>query len=401
MVPDPASWRPVERRIFLFGVAVSGIAVAGPRTANARQRKADNAEKNLRYHSHSPNNAEPVLAELVKSWITPYENFYIRTHGPNPTIDEKAFTLSVEGLVRKPRKLTLGHIREGFSQETITATMTCAGNRRQEHSETKPVGGVPWGAGAIGNATWTGVPLAEILKHAEVQEGAKHVWFEGADQVDVHGQKTPFGGSIPFEKAMAVHGKTPGALVAWKMNAEPLRPDHGFPVRTVVPGYIGARSVKWLGKIVVSDRPSPNHFVAEAYKIVTEETPEQLAQAKPIYHYPINSAIAKPMGDREVPAGRVVVHGYALPPGEPGRTIQRVEVSSDGGKTWRDARLDEQSAPFCWRFWTAEIELADATTLIARATDSAGQRQPQTTPWNIKGYLYNGWHGRMLKVKPG
>ncbi|MBW3598831.1 MAG: molybdopterin-dependent oxidoreductase [Planctomycetes bacterium] len=387
----------LDRRLFLSGAAASAAAVALPRFVAARDVEA--AKKELRYHQRSPDNAEPALPDLVQSWITPREHFYVRSHAPNPEIDEKTFAVSVEGMVRKPRKFSLGELREGLPQATATATMTCAGNRRSEHSETKPVSGVPWGPGAIGNAVWGGVPLAEILKRVELQDGAKHVWFESVDHVEGHG---PFGGSIPLEKAMAVHSKTPGCLVAWRMNEAPLSPDHGFPVRTVVPGYIGARSVKWLGKIVVSDRPSPNHYVADAYKIVTEATPEQFAAAQPIYQYPINGALCIPPADAKVEPGRLTVRGYALPSGNPGCTIERVEISTDGGRTWRDANLGDKSSPFCWRLWSAEATLKPGeTTLVVRATDTRGRTQPQQTPWNAKGYLYNAWHKRQVQVGNG
>jgi sulfite oxidase len=385
------SW---SRRSFLQSVGASGAVIVLSRLAVARERESGGE---LHFHSRSPNNAEPHLAKLDDVWITPVEHFYIRSHGPNPEIDEAAFTVSVEGMVRKPLTLKVGQIREQFPQQTVTATLTCAGNRRDEHSATKPVAGVPWGPGAIGNATWGGVTLADILRRAELAEGAGHVWFDGADEVVAHGEKMPFGGSIPLEKAMSRRDDIPGCLVAWQMNGEALQPDHGFPVRTVVPGYIGARSVKWLRRIVVSDRPSPNHFVAEAYKLLDEETPEKQAQAEPIYQYPINAAICEPADGAKADSRKITVSGYALAPGEAGRTIRRVEVSMDDGKTWREARLEEHSAPYCWRLWSAEVELsAGAATLVVRATDSTGQAQPPTTPWNVKGYLYNGWHKRKV-----
>jgi sulfite oxidase len=388
----------IYRRGFLYVAGISGAAIAFPRWVRADERAAA-SEETLRFHTRTPNNAEPPLGKLVESWITPKETFYIRSHGPNPDIDEAAFSVSVEGMVRKPLKLAPGQIREQARQATVTATLTCAGNRRREHSEIKPVSGVPWGAGAIGNATWSGAILSEILKQAEMEEGARHVWFEGADRPEAHGEKIPFGGSIPLEKAMAMHGASPGALLAWKMNDAPLSLDHGFPVRTIVPGYIGARSVKWLTKIVVSDRPSPNHFVSEVYKLISEETPEQIAQADPIYKFPINAVIAVPDREEVIKPGKTKVQGYALPPGEPGRTIQRVELSADGGLTWREAKLDGQSSPFCWRLWSAELELNERTKeLIVRAIDSSGQQQPQATPWNVKGYLFNAWHRRQIHV---
>src|SRR5690606_18300867 len=128
-------------------------------------------------------------------------------------------------------------------------------------------------------------------------------------------------------------------LVAHAMNEKPLAADHGFPVRTVVPGYIGARSVKWLGKIVVSDRPSPNHFVADVYKVVPNSTPEAAMAAEPIYAYPVNAAICLPESNDRLAPGTLTVRGYALPSGSTARTIERVEVTADGGATWKPARV--------------------------------------------------------------
>jgi sulfite oxidase len=173
----------------------------------------------------------------------------------------------------------------------VEATLTCAGNRRQEMSVIKPVAGVQWDAGAIGNARWTGALLADVLRAAEIQDGAKHVWFEGLDPIkEKDGSVAPFGGSIPITRALSGEGP----LLAHAMNGSPLTAEHGFPLRTIVPGYIGARSVKWLAKIVVSDRPSPNHYVAEAYKLIQRDDKTEVAAAEPIYSYPINAAICSP-----------------------------------------------------------------------------------------------------------
>src|SRR5262249_8853891 len=156
-----------------------------------------------------------------------------------------------------------------------TVTLTCAGNRRSEFQGPK-IAGVPWGPGAIGNAAWSGISLAALLRRAGIREGAKHVWFEGADEIVDKSDTYPFGGSIPLDKALAGDDRAPAALLATKMNDKPLTAEHGFPLRGVVPGFIGARSVKWLKTIVVSDRPSPNHYLAAAYKVIKEETPAAL-----------------------------------------------------------------------------------------------------------------------------
>ncbi len=349
-------------------------------------------QKQLVVHTVVPHNAEAALADLVSDWLTPVEHFFVRSHAPVPEVDRATFRVSVEGLVEQPLEVSVAELQE-MPQSSTLATLTCAGNRRAEHNATKTVSGVQWQAGAIGNAQWGGVRLTEILNRARVKEGAKHVWFESIDQVkDQENGTFSFGGSIPIEKAMADHDGVPGALVTLRMNDEPLAPDHGFPVRMVVPGYVGARSVKWLGRIIVSDRPSPNHYQAGAYHVVTEDTPLAWIESAPIYTFPINSAICDPAPETALRTGPATVRGYALPPGN-GRTIAKVEVSCDGGRLWQSATIMGQNVPSCWVHWQAAVPVTAMTSeLIVRATDSDGLMQPQSMPWNLKGYLYNAWH---------
>jgi sulfite oxidase len=346
-------------------------------------------------HGTSPMNAEGNLAKLVESWMTPVENFYIRSHAPVPKIDTDAFRLSVEGLVERPLSLSLKEL-SGFKQHIAVATMTCAGNRRSEHSLIKQVKGVPWREGAIGNAKWSGILLSDVLKNAGLKEGARHVWFEGLDEIERSSGVIPFGASIPIEKAMVDTDAMPGALLTTKMNDAPLNGDHGAPLRTVVPGYIGARSVKWLGKIVVSDRPSPNHYVATAYKLVENGTPVEWAEQGPIYRMPLNSAICT----STLASGEARVAGYALPPGRPGATIASVEVSANGGRTWTKAEVTSPVRDYCWVLWSAKVrDGAGAEELIVRATDSRGKTQPEKVDWNQKGYLFNAWHHAPLSAR--
>ncbi|TXT18095.1 MAG: sulfite oxidase, partial [Planctomycetota bacterium] len=369
-----------DRRFFLqrFSAGMIGLTILGGRSTSSFAAEADR----LLVHSKAPMNAEPLLPDLVKSWVTPIESFFIRSHGNTPEIKANSFRLSVEGLVEKPLMLSLADLGQ-FEQHTVTATLTCAGNRRTEHSRVKPIKGVQWREGAIGNAKWSGARLSDLLKKAGLQDSAKHVWFEGLDTVEDGGKSFSFGGSIPLEKALLDRDSNPGAILATTMNDKPLTADHGFPVRSLVPGYIGARSVKWLSKIVVSDRPSPNHFVADVYKIVDVGDPLETAENAPIYRMPLNSAICTPTAGAALKSGRVEVVGYALPPGIPGVSIRKVEVSSDGGRSWAEAKLTSPASEFCWQLWSAEISVTSTT---------------KTARWNPKGYLFNAWHHVPLKV---
>ncbi|MFM9963007.1 MAG: molybdopterin-dependent oxidoreductase [Planctomycetaceae bacterium] len=380
----------INRRSFLRQWSAGAIGVMFVGGQLPRLLAAD--EERLLVHSKAPRNAEPALPDLVRSWVTPVESFFIRSHGNTPEINANSYRLSVEGMVETPLTLSLAELGR-FNQHDVTATLTCAGNRRAEHSRIKPVKGVQWREGAIGNAKWRGAKLSDLLKKAGVRDAAKHVWFEGLDAVEDGGKTFAFGGSIPLEKALLDRDAGPGALLATSMNDKPLTADHGFPVRMVVPGYIGARSVKWLSKIVVSDRPSPNHFVADVYKLVDEGTLLEVAETGPIYRMPLNSAICTPTAGATLKSERVTVAGYALPPGVPGVSIRQVEVSADQGRSWQEAKLTSPAAEFCWQLWSAEIAVSSATKeLIVRAIDSRGDVQPETVRWNAKGYLFNAWH---------
>ena len=376
----------LHRRAFL-NTSMAGLLLA--------RKSAFAGEPNSRLivHSRVPRNAEPPLDVLVKSWITPNDLFYVRSHTTVPKVDVDTFRLSVEGMVERPFQLSLLQLQTEFGKRTAAATLTCAGNRRSEHSLVKAVSGVPWGAGAIGNAEWGGARLSDLLKKAGIKEGAKHIWFEGTDQIERGSGVIPFGASIPLRKAFHHTAAMPSAMVAYEMNGVPLPPDHGFPMRTVVPGYIGARSVKWLGKIIVSDRPSPNHYVANAYKLVTEGTDKEWSTALPIGPFTINSVICTPPRGARVKSGRLSVAGYALAPGLSGRSVRDVEVSTDGGQSWTTARLTTPPKPFCWQFWKADVVVSPGTTeLTTRTVDSAGNAQPETVAWNLKGYMYNAWY---------
>lgn len=374
------------------GFLVTAASLAGVSRSHAfAQQSADVG--GLIVHTTSPMNAEPQLQTLVQNWITPTDQFYIRSHAPNPVIDPESYRLTVEGLVERPLSVSLSELTNDYASVNHMATLTCAGNRRSEHSKVSPVKGVPWREGAIGNARWSGVPLSAILRKAGVKQEARHVWFDGLDEIERDGGTIAFGASIPIQKAMNDSAAMPGAMVVTQMNGQPLTPDHGFPVRTVVPGYIGARSVKWLGRIVVSARPSPNHYVATAYKLVERGDPIEWAERGPIYRYVLNSVICTPQAGANLKAGAVNVQGYALAHGEPGRFVRKVEVSSDGGRTWQTARLAAEKNPYCWQLWSARVKVTATTReLIVRATDTGDKSQPASVAWNKKGYLFNAWH---------
>ena len=342
-----------------------------------------------------PFNGGPAAGRLLGSFITPNELFFVRNHGGVPEVDPASYRLAVDGLVERPLSLSLEDLRR-LPRASVTATLQCAGNRRLEMMAWQPIKNeLPWGTEAVSNAEWSGVPLREVLAAAGAQPGARHVAFLGLDDTERHGHRFNFGGSIPLGKA--VH---PEVLLADTMNGEPLPPVHGAPLRVVVPGYIGARSVKWLSRITLQETPSDNYFQATAYRLFPPHFgPDNVEWEKGLMlgEAPVNSVILSPAmeGTMEetVPAGRVAVRGWALAGGD--RQVARVDVSADGGKTWTVADLGPEGGDYTWRLWEAALDLAPGDHEIAcRAWDTAAQTQPEhaSQVWNFKGYANNAWH---------
>src|SRR5947209_16447248 len=219
----------------------------------ARERLARCGKRaDLTVDEHEPLNAETGPAALAEP-LTATDAFYVRSHGPVPAPRYTGRRLRVHGLVERELELSLPTLMEAFSERRVTATLQCAGNRRKGLAAIRPIPGeAPWGPGATGTATWTGVRLSEVLRLARPLDDAAHVGFEGGDLCPEVQPVERFGGSIPLSKALR-----PEVLLAWGMNGEPLPPVHGAPLRVVVPGYIGARSVKWLERVELLASPWP------------------------------------------------------------------------------------------------------------------------------------------------
>ena len=342
-------------------------------------------------HGEDPFNAEPPRAALADEPVTSLDAFYVRNHGPVPEIDPSSWRLRVDGLVEDELELSLELLQTRFDQHEIAATLQCAGNRRVGFLPVRDVPGeAPWGPCATGTAVWSGARLADVLAAADIRDDAEHVAFLGADVSEEPDPPQPFGASIPRHKATAEE-----ALLAWSMNGEALPAVHGAPLRLVVPGYIGARSVKWLERITVRTAPSDNFFQAEAYRLLPAEAdPDAITPGEGVAlgAVAVNADILSPDEAATVPTGPLRVSGYAFAGDD--RGVVRVDVSTDGGRSWRQADLREQQSPWSWRLWAAEVEVAAETTdIVARAWDSAAAAQPETAAhlWNPKGYVNNAW----------
>jgi sulfite oxidase len=338
-------------------------------------------------------NAEPPLDRLRASFITGQPEFYVRSHGEIPVLDAASHLLRVTGRVAQPLELSLQDLRTRFPQRSVMAVMQCAGNRRADLNQVRPVDGDPWNAGAIGNARWTGVALADVLRAAGAPgDPSLHVAFSGCDEVELPAEgRFRFGVSIPMAKAMA-----PEVLLAFAMNGADLAPEHGHPLRAVVPGYAGARSAKWLAAISVQETPSNSPIQQHDYKLLPPDiTSDSIdwSRGVTINDMPLNAAICDPAAEARVKAGPVALKGYAI---AAARDIARVDVSAEGGRNWRQAELEQDpAAPWSWTFWQATLDLAAGEhELVVRAWDSAGQTQPARPDdvWNRKGYLCAAWH---------
>jgi sulfite oxidase len=337
-------------------------------------------------HEEEPFNAETGLAALSEGPLTATDAFYVRGHGVVPETDPEAWRLRVGGLVERELDLSLATLREAFREREVTATIQCAGNRRAGLVAIRDIPGeAPWGPGATGTATWTGVALADVIALAGPLPEAAHAGFDGADMCPEAKPVQRFGGSIPLDKA-----RRPEVLLAWGMNGAPLEPVHGAPLRVVVPGYIGARSVKWLERIELRSRPWQGYFQHVAYRLLPEDGTPGPGAGMPLGLVALNADVLSPADGATVPAGRVVVRGYAFAGGE--RHVARVDVSLDGAASWRQAELLDDLGRWAWRHWRIDVELEPGENeIVVRAWDSSAATQPEDEAalWNPKGYVNN------------
>lgn len=391
----------LSRRSWLTSSALAGTAALaashlvfgkdafGREAASTGQSVRDRVK--LWQREESPLNAEAYLPDLMGGSVTPLDHFFIRTNGDIPRLDAEGHRLTIKSMVGKSTVFSLAELTRRFETQEVPATLTCAGNRRGEFAAIKKTSGLQWGAGAIGHAVWQGIALRDVLSAFGVPEGAKHVWFDALDTI-VHkdGSKGMFGGSLPIERVMREECK---AILATHMNGLPLTAEHGYPLRVVAPGVIGARSVKWLETITFADRPSPNPFVDQSYKLVQSDNAAEASKADPIYQYTVNSAICLPdVAEKKLPAGKTRIVGYALPSGAPGARVRDVYLEVDGGKPIVVKLLNEPK-PFGWVLWSTFVDLAPGKhRLSVRAMDDQGNKQPEAAQWNYRGYQYNAPH---------
>ena len=350
-------------------------------------------------HSTTPYNAESPRTALARSALTSVDAFYVRNHGPIPELDARSWRLRIDGRVDSELELSLADLRSRFAQRESTVTLQCAGNRRSGLIDVRPIPGeAPWGPGATGTARWTGVALRDVLTQAGIQDGASHVEFLGADRSEEADPPEVFGASITRHKALSGE-----VLLAWAMNGAPLPTAHGAPLRVIVPGYIGARSVKWLTAVRARRGPSENFFQARTYRLLPPDAPVDAGRSGAGFALGavgVNSDILVPEDGATVAGGETEVLGYAFAGDD--RHVIRVDISSDGGRTWVQAELLDAATLWAWRRWRVSVQLAPGPAeIVARAWDSAASAQPADPAelWNPKGYVNNSWARVRLDVR--
>lgn len=387
----------------------------------------------LRLTGAHPFNCESPLTLLYDTgFLTPSSLHFVRNHGPVPRCemdDMLDWEISIEGMVENPMTINLKSIMEDFQQYTVPVTICCAGNRRKEQNMVKKGTGFNWGAAGVSNSLWTGPFLKDVIARANPSKKARYVWMEGCDD--------PANGAYGTCILMPwVNDPEHCIMLAYKQNGEFLEPDHGRPLRVVIPGVIGGRSVKWLKRLVISDKPSDNWYHYYDNKVLpTFLTPEEAKKddkwwkderytlynlnVQSVTVYPENQEIMK-FSENSIEE-TYPVRGFAYNGG--GIRVGRVEVSLDKGKTWRLTEIDypedryreagefelfgglvnvcDRMSYLCWCFWTVDIpksELFNSQEILVRAMDDNMVTQPRDMYWNVTSMLNNWWY-RVAIVK--
>ncbi len=366
-------------------------------------------DPSLIYRTEKPCNAE-TPGSMLTDFLTPLRLFFVRNHLWVPQTHETSQSLTIELSDGEEKTYSLEDLKAKFKEHTITATMQCAGNRRAHMSQGAqgPTSGLQWDVGAIGTAEFTGVRLRDVLRDSghcvdddcpapaqcDSDEEDKHIHFISPGDT--------YAASIPLQTAVNPQADV---LLAWNMNGEPLNRDHGGPIRAIVPGTTAARSVKWLGRISISTDESPSQWQQRDYKCFGPNlrqaacSNEDWEAAQAIQESPVQSAITniiRANGDN-----KTTVQGFAFSGG--GRRIIRVDVSADGGQTWKQADLQDDKAKgsrrWAWTMWQIQwpkddLKSGQEVEFVVKASDEAYNTQPQSfdSTWNFRGLLANAWH---------
>lgn len=379
---------------------------------------------------HPFNVEAPLTALFDEGFLTSPELFYVRNHGYVPHVTDEEipdWEFSIEGLVEKPITMRLKDLIHDYDQITCPVTLVCAGNRRKEQNLVRKSKGFSWGAAGLSTALFTGVMMSDVIKRAKPTRKAKYVCMEGADEL-------PNGCYATSVKLNWVMDPNRGIMLSYQMNGDMLRPDHGKPLRAVIPGQIGGRSVKWLKRLIVTEAPSDNWYhIYDNRVLPTMVSPEESAkdpkwwmdERYAIFDLSPNSAICYPAHDEKLPmsddAKIYRTRGYAYSGG--GRRITRVEISLNKGTSWRLADIDYpedryreverdvfggrldmawRETCFCWCQWSLDLtvaELKGAKDILVRAMDESMNMQPRDMYWNVLGMMNNPWFRVTISIE--
>jgi DMSO/TMAO reductase YedYZ molybdopterin-dependent catalytic subunit len=363
----------------------------------SKRHYVDNAAQfstGLVIRQKEPRNLEAPF-DRIDSYLTPSEQFYIRSHFPTPDLDRASYRLRIDGAVRHSLSLSYDELRD-MQSETRVATLECAGNGRVFLVPQVP--GAQWELGAVSNAEWTGVPLRALLERAGLADDACEIVFEGADRGTPKEQPLPpdpisYTWSLPRAKAIQ-----PEVLIAYEMNGCDLSPDHGFPVRAIVPGHYGMASVKWLTGIQAVREPFHGYWNTTdyAYWVPMDGKPVRRALGE----MNLKSEIARPRVYETLPPNRIYPVFGAAWAGEP--DVTEIAVSTDGGQTWNPAEFLDPVRRYAWRRWKFDWltpKESGKYTLMARAKDAGGTLQPSEHDQNYGTYVIN--HSLPIEVFVG
>ncbi|CAJ0840863.1 5393_t:CDS:2 [Entrophospora sp. SA101] len=387
------------------------------RDSNTRDNWIPRNPKLIRLTGKHPFNCEPPVPLLLEQgFITPNDLHYVRNHGPVPKLDWKTHRLIIDGLVSKQLTLSMDDIVK-LPYREFPVTLVCAGNRRKEQNMVKQSIGFNWGAAAVSTAVWRGVSLSYILKMVGLSLDAdygeeRHVCFVGADLLP----NDYYGTSLPLDWSM---NEAKDVLLAYQMNGEILSPDHGYPLRVIIPGVIGGRMVKWLNRITITNKESNNYYHYNDNRVLPPNVDAERATKEGWWYKPdyiinelnINSAVVSPDHDETLSISsfksdsEYKLKGYAYSGG--GRKVTRVEISLDDGKTWsltdlehpelnHSAVVNRRQRPlrnyWCWIFWSFSVpvhKLIESKEIIVRAWDCSNNTQPSHLTWNVMGMMNN------------
>ena len=386
------------RRDFMAALAAAGTSAAlgGMRHANAQSEPPNTISndvikgekvKSMQWHSERPLTGS-VPAHEHDFDVTPNDRMFVRNNLTTPVIDINAHRITLKGLVDRELSFSVFELAKEFKTVSMQGMLECAGSGRSAFRPS--ASGTPWtDTGGMGCPLWGGVRLADVLKAAGLKPGAAHVAGQGGDPGPVP-TAAPVIRSIPMAKAM-----NEATLIAWSMNGAPLPWVHGYPLRLVVPGWVGSASTKWLHTLTVLDAPFKGTYMDSSYRVPRnpiEPGTKMPPDAVSAEAWPVKSIIISPAPNARV-RGAVTVRGHAWV-GE--GAVERVEISSDEGKTWQRAELARRDSlhPFAWRTFTYEHKPARPgyVSFLARAWDDRGNAQPAASYWNPLGYFWNGWH---------